>query len=34
MKTLGHVIVQYKKDQHLKVGDEDPNAPIDTHVDY
>ena len=33
MKTLGRVIVQYKKDQHLKPSDEDPNVKIDPNLD-
>jgi len=33
MKTIGRVIVHYKKDQHLKPGDEDPNVKVDPHLD-
>ena len=33
MKTIGRVIVHYKKDQHLKAGDEDPNVKVDPNLD-
>jgi hypothetical protein len=33
MKTLGRVLAQYKKDQHLKPGMEDPNVKIDPNLD-
>jgi hypothetical protein len=33
MKTLGHVLVQYKKDQHLKPGMEDPNVKVDPNLE-
>ena len=33
MKTLGRVIVSYKKNNHLRPGDEDPNVKVDPNLD-
>ena len=33
MKTLGRVIVSYKKNHHLRPGDEDPNVKVDPNLD-